>query len=1073
MSDKLKVTSNLLRNKKNGGKKMKWMGLLELKELFVDFFKEKGHLYLESFPLIPKGDNSLLFINSGMAPMKKWFLGKESPPKKRVVTVQRCIRTGDLKRVGITDRHGTFFEMLGNFSFGDYFKRQAIFWAYEFVVDVLKMPKEKLYVTVYEKDDEAYSIWEKEVLVPKDHIVKLGKEDNFWEIGSGPCGPCSELYFDRGEEHGCKRANCSVGCECDRYIEFWNLVFSQYNNKGDGQYEDLEQKNIDTGMGLERLACIFQGVDNLFEVDTVKKILEKVCDMAEVEYKKDKEKDVLIRIITDHVRSISYLICDGVIPSNEGRGYVLRRLIRRAHKSGKKLNIKGNFLKDLAQVVVETDPKLGGQLRYIEEVLLNEEEAFEKILKISEEKALDLIKEVKNKSERNLYESKDVFLKSSAEILALEEEISGFFNIFKIELERFFSVVEEREINELYKGYFKSLEDLIKLKLFKYLDMLKEFVEIFDGFFNKILNDIFFAEEAGEEILKFISFENVKSLNKDDIEKEKEKIKSVFKNCKKKLEKVLYSLKENFNEYVSENGNDVKFSNVEDVVLKLKKIFNLDVDVDVCCKKAIISADKAFRLCDTYGMPYDILKDMAVENGVLVDEEGFLKLMEEQKKRAKEAANFKDSGWKEKENKFSQFVETKFVGYNELEIKTKILEVIREDEYFLVVLEKTSIYPVGGGQVHDNGKIFSVDKEKILGEVVDCKKIETGQIIHKVKVLENIEKGMEVIVSVDEIRREKIKKNHTAAHLLQKALILNLGEHIRQAGQLVDEKRVRFDFLHFKPLDKNDLKRVEDCVNSIILKGIDVNIFEMNKEKAKQDGAIALFDEKYKDVVRVVDISNFSKEFCGGTHVKNTKEIGVFKIVSESSVGSGVRRIEAITSFEVLKMLENLEEKYYKIEQIFKVKTENELEEKAKNCVKELKEKSEILKSLKVKQKKQEFLKELKENGRDIKGLKVLVFYDDLLDSKELRLFSDCIKNEEKNLICLIFVFFNGKFNLSVICGEEAVSKGLNAGEIIKKLAVFANGKGGGKKDFAMAGVENFNNKEAIKEEFFKILSQI
>ena len=1059
------------RKEKNGMKKwrvkkMKWMGLLELKKLFVDFFKMKEHLYLESFPLIPKGDNSLLFINSGMAPMKKWFLGQETPPKKRVVTVQKCIRTGDLKRVGITDRHGTFFEMLGNFSFGDYFKRQAIFWAYEFVVDVLKMPKEKLYVTVYEEDDEAYSIWEKEVLVPKDHIVRLGKEDNFWEIGSGPCGPCSELYFDRGEEHGCGKASCSVGCECDRYIEFWNLVFSQYDNKGNGQYEDLKQKNIDTGMGLERLACIFQGVDNLFEVDTVKKILEKVCDMAGVEYKKGKEKDVLIRIITDHIRSISYLICDGVIPSNEGRGYVLRRLIRRAHKSGKKLDIKGNFLMDLAKVVVEIDPQLEGKYQYIKEVLLNEEEAFEKILKASEEKALELIKEVKNKAIKGFEkadEAGEVFLKSNAEILALEEEISGFFNIFKIELERFFSVVEEKEIDELYRGYFRSLEDLIKLKLFRYLDMLKDLVEIFDD----NLNDIFFAEEAGEEILKFVAFENVKNLDKNDLSAEKEKIKSVFKNCKKKVERVLDFLKEKFNGYVDENISD------EDVVLKLKKVFKHDVDEDVVLKKPTISAEKAFKLCDTYGMPYDILKDMADENGVLIDEEGFLNLMEEQKKRAKAAASFKDSGWEEKESEFLNFAETEFRGYNELKIKTKVLGVFKEEEYLLVVLEKTTIYPVGGGQVHDDGKILSVDTEEILGEILDCKKLATGQIIHKVKALKEIEKDMEVIVLVDENKREKIKKNHTAAHLLQKALILNLGEHIRQAGQLVDEKRLRFDFLHFKPLDKNDLKIVEDTVNTIILKGLDVNILEMDKEKAKQEGAIALFDEKYKDIVRVVDIAPFSKEFCGGTHVKNTKEIGVFKIISESSVGSGVRRIEAITSFEVLNMLKDLEERYFKIEQIFKVKTKDELEEKAKNCVSELKEKSQELKSLKLKFKKQEFLKELEEKGQNVNGLKVLVFCEDSLDSKELRLFSDCLKNEEENLVCLIFVSSNEKFNLLVVCGKEAVKKGLDAGAIVKKLAVLANGKGGGKKDFAMAGVENFNNKKEIEEEFFKILNQI
>ena len=1048
---------------------MEWKSLLELKELYIDFFKKKGHLNLESFSLVPKDDFSLLFINSGMAPMKKWFLGQEVPPKKRVVTAQRCIRTGDIDLVGKTDRHGTFFEMLGNFSFGDYFKREAIFFAYEFVVDVLKMPKEKLYVSVYEDDEETYSIWQKEVLIPPDHIVKLGKEDNFWEIGSGPCGPCSELYFDRGKEYGCGREDCKVGCECDRYIEFWNLVFSQYNNKGDGQYEELKQKNIDTGMGLERLAVIFQGVDSLFEVDTVKKILQKVCALANVEYKQNKEKDVLIRIITDHIRSIVYLICDGVLPANEGRGYVLKRLIRRAHKSGKKLGITGNFLSNLSGVVCSLDTKLEGNFEYINSVLKNEEEAFEKILKSCENRVFSLIEDIKQKKDIFIFKkSKEVFLKANADFLALEEEISGFFEILNMEINRFFSLVDSNEFYSNRKEYFKLQEELIKTKFFKCLDSLKELVELFGDLSSEKLNEIFFAEENMEAILKFMDDDS------ENLEGEKERISSIVRSCLEKVRDILVFLKEELNERV-DRIEEFKTSSLLEFVLKITDIFKIELDVDVFLKKPEISSAEAFKLCDTYGMPFDILKEMAYENGVLIDEEGFFKLMQNQRKKAKESANFKDCGWENKEIILKDFYKTEFVGYLKLKIKTKVLDVLdceKEEGFKLVVLEKTPIYPVGGGQVCDTGKIFSVENNEVLAEIKDCKKLENGEIIHIVKILNNIKKGDFVVVAVDKQRREAIKKNHTAAHLLQKALILHLGGHVRQKGQLVDESRVRFDFAHYKALEEEDLRAIEEIVNFEIFKKDNVMVFEMEKEKAKEEGAIAIFNEKYGDVVRVVEVEGFSKEFCGGTHVENTSEIGVFRILSESSVGAGIRRIEAITSFEVLKHLEEAENVLKKVSGVLKVKTNFEIETKIRNVIDELKEKSEELDKFKLQFEKERLFLELSKNGRQIKNFRCVVFEEKILEKKQLRVLADCLKKKDEVVVALIFALAQERFNFLVVCGDGAVEKGADANEIVKKLCLLVNGKGGGKKDFAMAGVFSFKEKETIENGFFEILEK-
>ncbi len=1021
---------------------MNWMGLNELKEVFLNFFVNKGHKNLKSFSLVPEEDFSLLFINSGMAPMKKWFLNFETPPSKRVVTAQRCIRTADIERVGKTDRHGTFFEMLGNFSFGDYFKKEAIFWAWEFVTKVLKIPKKKLYVTVYEKDFETFKIWEDEVKVLNSHIVTLGKEDNFWEIGVGPCGPCSEIYYDRGEKYGCGKKSCAPGCDCDRFIEFWNLVFSQYEKKEDGSYVELKQKNIDTGMGLERLATIMQNVNNIFEVDTIRKILEKVCFLADCEYGKDYEKDVLIRIITDHIRSIVFLIADGVLPSNEERGYVLRKLIRRAHVSGVKLNIKSAFLKELVELVAQENYAVTNNLKYIKNIIRNEEEAFENILKNSEAKALKLFEKLKRESTKKYEEIEDYF-----------NDLKNCFKRFRDGVEIFFNELQQHIKNSNFDGF--NVKKLI------FSEIEKDFVKI-----SEIKNLICFEKEVSSIKLLFAlvdEFKNFETLREEDfnlfIEKYSELIKEIFQY----FEDLLLKKRD------------------EGLIKKTVKILGFE-DNFKAGGNLKVPADEAFKLCDTFGLPFEVLKDMAVENGFYVDEEGFSKLMQQQKEKAKKTTSFKNNAWKEKFSSYFKLPATEFVGYDVLECEVEILAVV--EDYFedigenevALIFNKTPIYAVGGGQIADSGEIFLKGTEKCIGVIVNCEKLESGQYVHRVKFFEkpkHLKVGEVLTVKVDEIKRGKISKNHTAAHILQKALILELGDHLRQAGQLIDEKRIRFDFTHSKPLSEEELKNISDVINYIILKGVPVVVREMELKKAQEEGAIALFNEKYGSVVRVVEVLKFSKELCGGTHVKNTREIGAFKIMSETSVAAGVRRIEAITGFEVLKYAEKLEKILNSGCKALAVKNYDELEEKVKNLALNFKKAERDLSDCKIKLCKNEFLVRCKEKVKKVGEFYAVIFKEKDLNNKEFRIFADFVKNIKERIVVLIFAEIEKRFSFLVISSNEAVKCGAEADFIVKRLAEVVNKKGGGKKDFAMAGLENFNCSEKLKEEFSKILEEL
>ncbi len=873
---------------------MKWMGLNELRSSFFQFFEKKQHMLLGSYPLIPKNDNSLLLINSGMAPMKNWFLGKETPPCKRVVTCQKCIRTPDIDLVGKTDRHGTFFEMLGNFSFGDYFKREAINWAWEFVTEVLNMPKDKLYVTVYEEDDETYNIWLKEIGVESSHVSKLGKDDNFWEIGTGPCGPCSEIYYDRGEQFGCGSENCGPGCDCDRFIEFWNLVFSQYDKDSDGNYNRMEHPNIDTGMGLERIACVAQGVNNLFEVDTVKRILDHVCKIANVKYGEDEEKDVSIRIVTDHIRSSVFLISDGVIPSNEGRGYVLRRLIRRAYRNGKKLGVNKPFLGDIAETVAAENKTayfdLTSNLSYIKQLLLNEELNFEKIL------------------DRGMI-------------------------------------------------------------------MLSELVD----------------------------------------------------------------------QARSDKSNN-------------------------------ISAEDIFKLCDTHGMPFDIVKDFACEKNIEIDEDGFFDLMKQQQERARKAANSNSVGWVKSSVELT-LPPTKFVGYSCFESEAKVVNIFEGEEEIDVanvnqevgfIFDQTPFYAQSGGQVADTG---IVESGEFCAQIIDCQKLPTGQYLHKAVVTSGkVQKGQVVNLLVDKLRRMSISRNHTAAHVLQKVLINVLGEHVHQAGQLVDESRVRFDFNHFRALTKEDIAEIENKVNDVIMSGLVVNTEEMEKQRAEKLGAIALFGEKYGDVVRVVKIGDFSMEFCGGTHVDNTSKLGLFKITSEASVGSGIRRIEAKTGLGLLSYVHVLENILDEICNAVKIKNKLEVCEKVAKMNDELKQMTKKMEDLELNFYENEYNRVLENSAQKINNVSCVLFKTEGLSSKLLRSFGDIIKSKNSDMISIVCSKNDDKLTLMVVCGKAAVDNGANAGKIVRELSALVGGKGGGKKDLAMAGLPNANSIDLISSEYCKVV---
>ena len=864
---------------------MQKLGLGELRERYLKFFESKEHLRLKSFSLIPDNDPSLLLINSGMAPMKPYFSGEQAPPRKRVTTCQKCIRTPDIENVGKTSRHGTFFEMLGNFSFGDYFKEDAIKWGWEFFTDVLEIPKDRLWVSVYQDDDEAFRIWNEVIGLDFERIVRLGKEDNFWEHGLGPCGPCSEIYVDMGEKFGCGKDDCTVGCDCDRYVEVWNLVFTEFNKDEDGSYSTLSQKNIDTGMGLERLACVSQSVDNIFEVDTIRKILDTVCDMSGKTYGANYDNDVSIRVITDHIRSSTFMISDGVIPSNEARGYVLRRLIRRAARHGRLLGIDGMFLSDLAKVVIgenkDAYPELEEKAVYIEKVISNEEERF---------------------------------------------------------------------ANTIDQG----------------MTMLEDF----------------------------------------------------FENSKEKS----------------------------------------------------VPGTVAFKLHDTYGFPIDLTKEISFEKGFGVDEVEFTNEMNKQKDMAREALKKKgNDAWKDSVLGTLNDISTKFKGYTDIECEGKIQAIILNDEIAETVNKGDSIefipdetvfYAESGGQVSDKG-IAITETGKV--EVIECKKTADNKFIHIGVVTEgSIKAGQTVTFKIDTVRRRKIERNHSATHLLQKALRETLGEHINQAGSLVEPTKLRFDFTHFSALTEEEVRKVERAVNEAIFSAYEVDVNEMHIDEAKKTGAAALFGEKYSEYVRVVNMGDFSIEFCGGTHIDNISKIGLFKIISEVGIAAGVRRIEAITGEAVYDYLYEKEDMLSSIAVVLKANV-NDIEGRIISLDRELKETKKQLADVKKKNISESFDDILKSTV-DVNGVKVIKVLQEDVTVDELRNLSDDIKNRVEGATVVVLASVNGdKVNFIVTANKEAVANGVHSGNIVREVAKIAGGGGGGKPDMAQAGGKDASKvKEAL-----------
>ena len=855
---------------------MEWTSLNDIREKYLSFFESKGHLRLPSFSLVPNNDKSLLLINSGMAPMKKYFTGEVTPPRSRVTTCQKCIRTPDIEQVGKTARHGTFFEMLGNFSFGDYFKKEATAWAWEFCTKVLEMPVDKLYVTIYENDDEAFEIWTKQNGVDPSHIVRLGKEDNFWEHGSGPCGPCSEIYFDRGEKYGCGSPDCGPGCECDRFTEFWNNVFSQFNNDGNGNYTELAQKNIDTGMGLERLACIMQGVDNIFEVDTVQNTMKKISEIAGVKYHDDEKNDVSLRVITDHVRSSTFMIGDGVIPSNNGRGYVLRRLIRRACRHGRLLGVNEPFLYKVCETVLEDNkvayPELQDKAELIKKVILSEEESFGKTIDAG-------------------------------------------------------------------------------------LARLDEYIENTEG--------------------------------------------------------------------------------------------------------TVFSGEDAFKLNDTFGFPLDLTKDVLEERGMTVDEEKFNELLANQKATARAAR--KDAGadaWKNTSVKIDA-EKTVFTGYTDFTAEAKVLALVNADgelvdmlgagEKGSVVLDKTPFYATSGGQVADTGVITA---DGVEFDVEDTSKNADGIYIHSGTVKEGVVSvGNTVNAQIDADRRKSVMRNHTAAHLLQAALREVLGTHVEQAGQLVNDKEVRFDFTHFNPLTTEELSRVEAIVNKEILACVPVSMQEMPIEEAKKMGAMMLFGEKYGDIVRVVKAGDASTEFCGGTHVASTGELGLFKIVSEASVAAGVRRIVALTGTGVLNYLNECEDTVKFASATFK-SADNEVKDRITAIVAENKAKDKEIQNLNAEMTKLKSA-DMFSSAVDVDGIELYTAKVEGTTPDALRSMGDDVKTKGDNVVAVLAGVNGDKANFVAVCGKGAIAKGVKAGNLVKEVAKIANGGGGGRPDSAMAGAKD------------------
>ncbi len=880
---------------------MKWRGVNELREMYLSFFESKSHTRMASASLVPQGDNSLLLINSGMAPLKKFFLGQAVPPNKRVTTCQKCIRTPDIERVGKTSRHGTYFEMLGNFSFGDYFKTEAIEWAWEFFTEVLELPVERLYVSVYEEDDEAYEIWTKHMGVSPDHMTRLGKEDNFWEHGSGPCGPCSEIYFDRGGDKGCGSPDCKVGCDCDRFVEVWNLVFSQFDSDGKGNYALMDHPNIDTGMGLERLACVIQGVDNLFEVDTVTNIMNRICEIAGVKYKENEKTDVSLRVITDHIRSTTFMVGDGITPTNEGRGYVLKRLLRRAARHGKMMGIKEPFLYKVCDTVIDENksayPELDEKRELIRKIIRHEEESFAKTI------------------------------------------------------------------------------------------------------------------DKGTELL------------------------------------------EQFIDKIATSGI-----------------------------KNILSGDDAFKLSDTYGFPLDLTKEIAAERGILVDEERFLECMEEQKRKARsDRASKVKTSWSDDSTAGITSPETEFTGYTRFKHDSKVMEIfadgkpadsVSEGNEAVVILDKTPFYAESGGQASDTGLLTAGE---MTFAVYSVSKTDNGHFLHFGSVEKgSINKNDTVFAEIDVEKRMSTMRNHTAAHLLQAALREVLGDHVHQAGQLVNNERCRFDFSHFSAVTAEELLKIENIVNNKILESIEVSTKEMPIEEAKKMGAMALFGEKYGDVVRVVDAGGFSVEFCGGTHVSNTSSIGLFKILNENSVAAGVRRIEAVTGNGVLTLMNELRTYMSDAFSVLKIADPAKLAERCKALTEEIKEKDKQIQKLNQ-QLAGNQLSGMFDNAKEINGIKIISALLNGTNPDQLRQIGDKLKEQTQDVVAVFAGISDEKGTLYCVCGKNAIEKGAHAGKIVQRIAAVTGGKGGGRPDHAMAGVgknymvdEALSSLESIAGEFLK-----
>lgn len=855
---------------------MKKMGLHELRKEFLDFFREKDHLVAPSFSLVPKNDKSLLLIGAGMAPLKKYFTGESTPPNKRMATCQKCIRTGDIENVGKTARHATFFEMLGNFSFGDYFKKEATAWAWEFLTERLEIDREDLWVTIYLDDDEAFEVWNKGVGVPADRIIRLGKEDNFWELEVGPSGPCSEIYVDRGEKYGCGSPDCKPGCNCDRFIEVWNLVFTQFDKDEKGVYHPLPNPNIDTGMGLERIAAVMEGANTIFDTEAVREILRTVEKIANVTYGSDEKKDISIRVITDHSRAMTFLVSDGVLPSNEGRGYILRRLIRRAARHGKLLGIEKGFLENVVDVVINS-----WKVEYPE--LKTREEQIKKIIKAEEEKFQETI----------------------------------------------------------HQG----------------ISILEEYI------------------------------------------------------------------------------NEMKSS-----------------------KETVLSGEKAFKLYDTYGFPLDLTKEILEEKSLNIDEEGFNANMEAQRDRARKARNEGDSGWAAgSDSDIFNNLNTVFRGYEKTNIVAQLIglfsnnekvEELGVEEEGIIVLNESPFYGESGGQVGDTGVIESPGFKAL---VLDTKHTKGDHLIHIVKIIDGIARvGDKVVASVDENRRNSIRRNHSATHLLHRALKDILGEHVNQAGSIVMQNRLRFDFTHFEAVTSEELKKIEKKVNDKVFEALEVTTIETSLKEAQEMGVVGLFEDKYKDEVRVLKMGDYSKELCGGTHVSNTGNIGLFKIVSEASIAAGVRRIEAITGEAVFEYINQIEENIDEISYILKT-NKNNLIDKVKTLTEDIKEKEREIESLKSKMA-SSIADEILSTKTNVEGISSIVYKVDNMNMNDLRNLGDELKSRLGSGVIVLASVEDEKLSFVGMVTKDLIEKGIHAGNIIKEVAKATGGGGGGRPDMAQAG---------------------